>query len=73
MIDPMCSEKCGQPVDCATCGKSKAPIGRSIPLGAYMCDSDCEGYRKDPYPPHLWPREFRELSTENAREGKHGG
>lgn len=54
-----CSESCRAIVYCTTCGKRKAPVGRSIGLGAEdcYCHSDCAGYRAEPAPPHLWPNE----------------
>lgn len=62
MLDPQCSERCESKVACVVCGHRKAPIGRSVPLdGPIWCDGECPGYRKDPYPPHLWPGEYREL------------
>ncbi len=54
-----CTPECWTMPDCATCGKRKAPRGRSIPLpaaGGY-CDSQCRGYYDDPKPGHLWPSE----------------
>jgi hypothetical protein len=57
MSDPQCTAACWTPVRCATCGKTKAPIGRSVPLDSYLCDSDCPGWRALPFPPHLWPSE----------------
>lgn len=54
-----CTEACRAVVDCVTCGKRKAPVGRSVPLacaGGY-CDFECPGYRSEPKPPHLWPSE----------------
>ncbi len=52
----------GRPVKCATCGMTKAPIGRSVPLpmANSRCDSECPGHREDPYPRDLWPGEKRE-------------
>lgn len=61
MVDrtPDCAADCWARVECARCGKVKAPRGRSIPLpaaGGY-CDSSCAGYYDAPKPPHLWPQE----------------
>jgi hypothetical protein len=44
-------------VECADCGRSKKPIGRSSPLEMSLCDDECDGYRKDPYPDCRWPGE----------------
>ncbi len=64
MSYPPCTEKCRAQVDCKSCGKRKAPIGRSIPLGCDYCNSvECDDYRADPYPPHLWPGECLECAT----------
>jgi hypothetical protein len=53
-LDP---RKIGVAVTCAVCGQRKAPIGRSVPLGMYLCDRDCPGYREPPRPGSLWPGE----------------
>lgn len=50
----------GIAVYCGECGRSKAPRGRSVPMGASMCDSDCPGYHTDPLPGDLWPGETEE-------------
>jgi len=44
---------------CETCGRTKAPIGRSVPMGFSMCDHDCEGYSKEPTADTLWPGELQ--------------
>ncbi len=73
MIDPQCTEdKCAADRYCTTCGRIKAPIGRSIPLGMYRCDSECLGYRDDPYPPHLWPNELRDHRDGLLRDREDG-
>ena len=54
MTEPL---RVGIAVACTVCGQRKAPIGRSVPLGMYLCDRDCPGYRQDPYPGSLWPNE----------------
>lgn len=64
LLSPDCDATCERESVCATCGTIKAPIGRSLPLGMYRCDSDCKGYRDDPYPPHLWPNETAALKEE---------
>lgn len=54
------AKEVGVAVTCTVCGQRKKPVGRSAPLGMYLCDDDCEGYRKEPYPGQLWPGETRE-------------
>jgi hypothetical protein len=49
--------KVGIAVYCLTCGHRKKPTGRSAPIGVYMCDDSCPGYRNEPQPGDLWPRE----------------
>ena len=49
-----CGPACWTSVDCAVCGRIKAPSGRSMPAEMVRCDDDCPGYRQDPKPPHLW-------------------
>ena len=60
MSDMAKSEEVGVAVTCTVCGHRKKPIGRSAPLGAYMCDHECSGYVHDPQPGYLWPGETRE-------------
>lgn len=50
----------GIAVTCTVCGQRKCPRGRSQPIGAYLCDCDCPGYRMDPKPGDLWPGESQE-------------
>lgn len=50
-------KKIGVAVTCKTCKRTKQPIGRSAPLGAYMCDDECPGYRQSPKSGSLWPGE----------------
>jgi len=56
----MHDEQIGVAVYCTVCAARKKPIGRSAPLGVYLCDDDCEGYRQEPFPGQLWPGETRE-------------
>ena len=60
---PICgfpkTEVGGALVICTTCGKSKAPLGRSSPGACYYCDFRCPGYREEPYPDELFPGEVR--------------
>ena len=51
------SDKRGVAVECTECRQRKSPIGRSAPLGAYLCDYECPGYYLEPIPGHLWPGE----------------
>lgn len=65
--------KVGIYVECEVCGQHKKPRGRSGPLGAYMCDRDCEGYSQDPQVGDLWPGETEEdfgypVSANGTRE-----
>lgn len=56
-------EQIGVAVYCTVCGRRKTPIGRSAPLelaGNLCHDTDCSGYRLEPYPGELWPNETRE-------------
>lgn len=55
----MCLKGC-EP-ECATCHRTKKPVGRYG--GAYeqgLCNDECEGYRKEPTPCDMWPGESRE-------------
>lgn len=55
---PLHADKVGIAVTCAVCGHRKAPIGRSAPLGSYLCDShECEGHGQAPFVGDLWPGE----------------
>ena len=54
MTEPL---RVGIVVRCRVCGERKAPIGRSVPLAMSLCESDCPGYRQEPYPGSLWPGE----------------
>lgn len=47
----------GVELECAVCHRTKAPRGRSVPLGMDRCDSECKGYQQEPYPGSLWPGE----------------
>ena len=54
-------DRAGTSPRCAECGRTKAPIGRSVPLGmsGSMCDRDCAGYLDFPRPDQLWPGELQ--------------
>jgi hypothetical protein len=60
MNEGLRSDYFGYSVDCAVCGLTKQPIGRSVPVCFVMCDWQCEGYDKDPLPSNLWPSESEE-------------
>lgn len=47
----------GVSVRCATCGDTKRPVGRSMPLGVSYCDDDCPGYHQAPFVGSLFPGE----------------
>jgi hypothetical protein len=47
----------GYRVTCTTCGRTKQPVGRSVPLGFGGCGPECPGFYLEPLPSHLWPRE----------------
>lgn len=56
----------GQATKCATCGRTKKPIGRdagiahnSFCAGDHPGEKGCPGYRQEPYPGDLWPGERR--------------
>lgn len=50
----------GSSVECAACGRTKAPRGRSVPMYvAGYCDGSCPGYACQPLPGDLWPGESR--------------
>lgn len=51
-----CTAKCWARVTCATCHRSKWPVGRSMPMEVTggFCDRECAGYYQDPQPPHLF-------------------
>lgn len=53
----MTTERIGIAVYCTSCGQRKKPIGRSAPLGFYLCDHECPGYHDVPLPGDLWPGE----------------
>lgn len=53
----ICARVGGSLVTCSTCHQLKQPRGRSAPIGAYYCDTDCPGYYDDPKPEELWPGE----------------
>jgi hypothetical protein len=47
-------------VECESCGLEKTPLGRSAPLGMYLCTRDCPSYYNAPKPGSLWPGESEE-------------
>jgi hypothetical protein len=58
---PPCETGCRP--ECSTCGRAKAPVGRSVPgeAAAGICTSTnrCPGYYEEPKPCDLWPGEER--------------
>ena len=52
-------ERRGRIVECTVCGRTKAPVGRSLPMGSApgYCTFECEGYYDDPKPDYLFPTE----------------
>lgn len=53
----------GISVECAACGRTKAPRGRSVPheIANYLCSHyDCEHFYEEPFPGDLWPGETEE-------------
>ena len=52
-------DRIGTSPECATCRRTKAPLGGSVPLGMAggMCNDDCPGYHSNPKPDQLWPGE----------------
>ena len=57
----MGADREGTSPKCATCRRTKAPIGRSVALGmaGSLCDRDCEGYSREPRADTLWPGELQ--------------
>ena len=60
-----CTIECERVVTCAVCGRTKAPEGRSAPMGFGYCESGCDGYYQEPRAGHLWPRELAEMDSED--------
>lgn len=59
-----CTVDCERMPHCEICGRTKKPIGRDV-IKADYCNDECEGYRQEPTPGHLWPGELaviRELA-----------
>ncbi len=62
-----CTEKCERMPECATCHKTKKPIGRDAAAhGPSYCDHECPGYRQEPTPGHLWPGELADIRQDGA-------
>lgn len=57
MTPPLDPNKVGIAVRCAECGRQKKPRGRSAPMRAAYCDSECPGYYLEPHVGDLWPGE----------------
>ena len=71
MISDECTAACAARVECAVCHRTKKPSGRDS-MDNGLCDRDCEGYRADPQPGHLWPSEWREHEAATGAEGRGG-
>jgi hypothetical protein len=50
-------ERVGVSVYCTSCGRRKAPRGRSAPAVLSLCNFECSGYDKEPKVGDLWPGE----------------
>ena len=52
-------------VNCTVCGLRKKPIGRDAPaaMANSLCNHECPGHHKDPYPGHLWSGETEPVPT----------
>ena len=59
---------CERMPTCKTCGMSKPPRGRSVPMEAAngYCGYDCSGYGEEPRSGHLWPGEIRRWREEQS-------
>ena len=57
MEDDLRTDYRGYRVTCTICVKTKQPVGRSAPIGSWMCSWYCRGYYLEPFPSHLWPNE----------------
>jgi hypothetical protein len=67
------SGRVGIRVLCATCSRTKKPIGRSAPHNGNYCDHECPGYRGAPEPDSLWPGEREEDAFPPPIEERHSG
>jgi hypothetical protein len=67
-LRPPCVTGCRS--ECKTCGRTKAPVGRSIApaMAGGVCDFDCPGYYENPKPCDLWPGESR-VAMPEGEEG----
>ncbi len=61
-----CTKACEARQVCTVCGQRKHPIGRDSPAELSLCGYDCEGYRQEPLPGHLWPGEFEDTDADRA-------
>lgn len=57
------TEDCWAAPECVVCHRHKKPFGRDAGVAAAngFCDSDCEGYDKEPRAGHFWPDEEPKL------------
>lgn len=70
-----CTVACERVVECAVCGHTKRPWGRSVPLAMEnsRCGFDCPGYDKEPHPGHLWPGELAQMDEQAENDAPKGG
>lgn len=61
-----CTLRCEAQPPCLTCGQRKKPIGRDMLDSAGYCTDECDGYRRAPYPGHLWPGELKRIREDEA-------
>ena len=52
-----CDDSCYEESYCAVCSLRKARWGRSDVAPVLCHPTHCEGYYRDPQPPHMWPGE----------------
>lgn len=63
-----CTVACEATEICTECGRRKKPSGRDSRDNG-LCDDDCVGYRRSPYPGHLWPGEIADMDAEPDNAG----
>lgn len=66
-----CIPQCWAAPKCATCGRVKSPLGRSVAaaMAGSMCcggPGECDGYHDEPRPGHLWPGELDDAGKSRA-------
>lgn len=65
-----CTIECERRVTCTVCGRTKPPIGRSVPAetASGYCEHECSGHDKEPIGGHLWPGELASMDEEDAED-----